>query len=140
MTFSDHSGKSEYVAALAALVRTNPSRLSDEARLRVGQILSDPVLNGRAAEKMISALAMDDDQVAALWDEVQATNPMAPRAPDIVNPQRGNDGATHRWYCPVQGCPTDNEPGLAWAPSTITHCKQHGRKLVRRPSAQNHQP
>ncbi len=131
MAQAHHFAESEYVTALAALVKADPTRLSTATLQRLAEVFSDPSLDGRAAEDRISDLAQGDDALAVMWDDVQKTEPMATRAPETVAVQRRNYGPTHRWICPVDDCPTD-EPGLEWAPSTITHCRRHGKKLVRR--------
>ena len=139
MAIPDQSDKSAYLTAFAALVRTDPSRLSDTARQRVHEIISDPGLEGRTAENIISALASEDDTIAAVWDEVQAADPAALRAPDTISPRQPGDGPTHLWYCPVPGCPANDnpEPGLAFGPMRVNECRYHGLELVSSPPKGN---
>ena len=131
MTQFDRSRGSEYLTALDALVAAESSRLSPQVAGQLARIMSDTDLDGRAAEDLVSDLAYQDDELAAMWDEVQETDPTGSRAPDTVNSQKRRNGPTHRWICPEPACRTD-EPGRAWACSTITQCPEHGTKLVRR--------
>ena len=130
MAEPDHSTSRGYLTALAALVQADPARLTASMRARVTEILAAPVLDARAAEDMISDLAEDDEQLAALWDQAQQDEPGATRGPGIFAPRRRDDGPTHDWVCPVAGCPT-KEKGLGWGTiNGVTRCAEHGAELT----------
>jgi hypothetical protein len=130
MAESDHSTGRAYLTTLAALVQADPARLTASTRARVTEILDARILDARAAEDMISDLAEDDEQLAALWDQAQREQPDATRGPEIFAPQRRHDGPTHDWVCPVAGCPT-TEKGLGWGTiSGVTRCAKHGAELT----------
>ncbi|NDU72057.1 hypothetical protein GWI34_05375 [Actinomadura sp. DSM 109109] len=115
---------SPYVRLLAERLNALREPLNDGTASRLRALLAGTGLNGEELEGKISDLAEFDEALQFLWDEVQRTAPGESHGWNTILPGGGGDGPTHRWKCPVTGCSTD-EPGLAWAPSTRTHCGKH---------------
>jgi hypothetical protein len=134
---ANQPARSSYLAQLAELLEDEPTRLSPDIRQRVRAILSDLSLNSRSAEDLISELAEDDQELAALWDRVQQEPDDADRGGDPMRPGRRGRGPTHLWVCPVATCGREPEKGLGWNSGEKKLCDVHGVELtpVRIPDA-----
>jgi hypothetical protein len=131
--------ESVYVQALAESLRELSDPLPADVAEPLRAIVTDSSLDGQTAEDKITRLADDfsgsDETLLNLWSDVQRNSPHERRGWGTITPGLDNpDGATHRWRCPVAGCPAPDEPGLRWAPSIRLYCQIHTDvKLERHP-------
>ncbi|MGS2640186.1 hypothetical protein [Streptosporangium sp. LJ11] len=127
-----------YVAKLIEMLEMRMISLPEDVGAALRTILTDRTLDDRQAEDKIADLADEtartDETLLYLWAEARAGEPDRRRGWGTHTPsRRSQDGPTRRWRCPESGCSTD-EPGLEWAPSTMTHCPSHpDRELVPHP-------